>query len=763
MAVRRKRKKKTTTTPRRKRFSASLVREIWGMVIIVFGVLVLMSLAGNLGIAGEYMTVFFANFLGQGIWIFPFVLIVFGAFLFASKLKSISFSSLFGIVLFFFALEGLFHTLEVPLSQASVPSREGGGMIGVAASVFFRMILGDMGAKVVLCMLLVIGFLLTFRLSLLQIFSWIYDGIMFLVGEVSEETKKALESKLKQSKKENIDEKDSTTKQSNLEKNVKKEIEPITVNSESIDPSVFEIKRGDSVGEESVPKQQKLEKEEPKTLSRPEDQDFSDWTPPTLDLLDNGSSDVHVPDEELTEIGNKIAEKLGYFNIGVTMKSAFVGPTVTQFALEPDETVKLSKITGLKSELALALSAESVRIEAPIPGKNLVGIETPNPKRSTVLMKEILKSNAFASANGSLRLCLGKDVSGEAIVESLDEMPHLLIAGSTGSGKSVGMNAFLVSMLYENSPSDLRFIMVDPKRVELMPYEGIPHLLTPVITEADKALSALRWCVSEMMRRLDEFSKVGARNIAEYNETMKDRQKEEDEKIAQDPTADFHEWKTIPKIVIVIDELADLMMREHKKETEAMICRIAQMARAVGMHLVIATQRPSVDVITGLIKANIPTRIAFTVTSAIDSRTVLDSIGAEDLLGRGDMLFTNPRISKPKRIQGIYISGKEIERVVNHLKINISDKDFFSDHISLDDAPDTVDVPGFTAKPQTDGGDAKLEEAVEVVRETGKASASLLQRRLSIGYARAARVLDEMEELGYIGPSKGAKARDIFL
>ena len=814
----------------RKKISKKIKQEIWAVISIALGVLIMLALAGSLGVAGEWINLFSLRLFGLGVWIFPIVLISIGIALLLNSFIKFSKSSILGILLLFFSIQALLQLSNLEISSfvnnsVNALHFERGGIFGVSTTLLFLMFFGTLGSKIIFTTFFLIGFLITFQLSLTGILFTLWVGIVALFTpkpltklelklkakevKLQEKLKKqavALEIRRGVSENQNAELQNLEPQKNQEELLEKSKILQENINKKQNDKNsgVFEINRGK---EEEVPVV-KIE-ESKKSCSRPENQSFSQWIPPSLSLLKKGSSVVHVSDKELRKIGAKIVEKLGHFKIGVEMKSAFVGPTVTQFALKPDETVKLSKITGLKNELALALSAENVRIEAPIVGKNLVGIEIPNRERSTVLMREIINSKKFLKHKGDLRLCLGKDVSGEAQIEALEDMPHLLIAGATGSGKSVGMNSFIISMLYENSPSDLRFIMVDPKRVELMPYEGIPHLLTPVITDDAKALSALRWSVAEMIRRLDDFSKVGARNIKEYNGIMLSRAEkqalekqdkitkiekelrsgleeklkgdnlfettssEQFEKIFQEEfkiiTANIDDeflakkqWKKIPKIVIIIDELADLMMREHKKETEAMICRIAQMARAVGMHLIIATQRPSVDVITGIIKANIPTRIAFSVTSSIDSRTVIDSIGAEDLLGRGDMLFTNASLSKPKRIQGIYISGEEIEKIVRHLKLNISDEDFFSSCISLDDAPDTVDVPGFTPK-KSGNQDDRMEEALEVVRSTGKASASLLQRRLSIGYARAARILDEMEEAGAIGPSKGAKARDIFL
>ncbi|MSR86875.1 DNA translocase FtsK [Candidatus Peribacteria bacterium] len=477
---------------------------------------------------------------------------------------------------------------------------------------------------------------------------------------------------------------------------------------------------------------------------------YEEWTFPTYDLLDQSQSELQVNDEELKAQAKLIEEKLREFDIEVTVRDARPGPTVTQFTLQPSEGVKLSKIGSLKDDLALALAAPSLRIEAPIPGKSLVGIEMPNSKRTIVHHREILESPQFVQSESSLTLPLGRDVSGDAVVAELDSMPHLLIAGATGSGKSVCMNTFLSALLFQNAPHELKLILIDPKRVELMPYDGIPHLLTPVITEAEKALQALRWAVAEMGRRLHRFSEQGARNLDEYNE----KQKEEQFKL--------------PRIVVVVDELADLMMRQYRKDTEMMIARIAQMARAVGMHLIIATQRPSVDVITGLIKANIPTRIAFRVVSAVDSRTIIDSIGAEDLLGMGDMLYMNAVTPKPLRIQGIYTSTKEVERIINAVKIAGGGK--LTEQIGLTNEEDessednsaTAAIGHIDLDADDNGGDELFFEAVRISQEMGKASASLLQRQLKVGYARAARLLDIMEEKGLIGPVDGAKPRKVY-
>ena len=437
----------------------------------------------------------------------------------------------------------------------------------------------------------------------------------------------------------------------------------------------------------------------------------------------------------------RIRKTLQNFGIDVEMGDVNVGPTVTQFTLKPADGVKLNSITALHNDLALALAAHPIRIEAPIPGKSLVGIEVPNQAAAIVRLVDILKSKQFTERNSPLSVAIGKSVTGESWVADVDKMPHMLIAGATGSGKSVCINTVLLSLLYENGPDDLKLILVDPKRVELTNYNGIPHLLTPVITEVPKTINALRWVVNEMDRRFQLLSSVGKRNIQAYNQSHPD---------------------PLPYLVVVIDELADLMA-VAAREVEAAIIRLAQMARAVGIHLIVATQRPSVDVITGLIKANITTRIAFTVASAIDSRTILDSPGAEKLLGRGDMLFSSTELSKPKRLQGCFVSDKEIERVVSAL----------ASQAKPEYVTDIVDKPqGLIG---TNGGvmlgegvgdeddDELLEEAKDVILRAQKASASLLQRRLRVGYARAARLLDLLEEQGVIGPGDGAKPREVLV
>ena len=472
--------------------------------------------------------------------------------------------------------------------------------------------------------------------------------------------------------------------------------------------------------------------------------DFGAWTLPPTNLLEELPHLSVVSRAEIEEKSLLIEHTLDQFRIGVSMVGERVGPTVVQYRLKPDDGVKLSKIENLKKDLTLALKAKSIRIQAPIPGLGLVGVEVPNDKRDTIGIREVIEHPNFKNAKSNLAVAIGKDINGDYIVGDLAKMPHVLIAGQTGSGKSVGMNGFLLSLLYRNAPSDLRLILIDPKRVELGIYNGIPHLLTPVINEPDKALNALKWSVTEMIARYDRLHTSKVRNLAEYNAKVlkKDR---------------------MPNIVIVIDELADLMMSGNKKEVETTIARIAQMARAVGMHLIVATQRPSVDVITGLIKANIPSRIAFTVASLTDSRTILDRMGAEDLLGNGDMLYSPSGSMAPERIQGVFVSTEEVESVVNFIKRTI-------DPAMLEDIYDVSIVEGDRGNFEgsiAGGGDYDedpkvIDEAIAFVRSAGKASTSMLQRRMKLGYARAARVMDILEEMGVVGPADGSKPREVI-
>lgn len=750
MATRRRTTRRRATTrrktyqPRTKRatfkikVSHSVAREIWAIVFLTTAILTVLSLKGAFGIVGDAWVNLLRPIVGWGIYVVPVIFVLLSSMLFFSRKVHFGAARILGVFLFMSSILSILH-LSVPIKEIYNYGAAGryGGYTGFVTNFLFLEVLkiGQVGAAVI--------FLATFLVSVLLIFEVsLRDLVLLVVPQVKFELTK-----------------DSVEKNKGMV--VKKNNHPLfdELESDQSKPEILihrsQIKKDgvvyaddDHIEGEKKGVAVKVNKDEEASVSESLNESMDkakgsgadfEWEFPSLDLLNSGVSNVKVDEELLMSNAEIIKKKLIQFGIDVVMHEVNVGPTVIQYTLKPHEGVKLSKITSLKNDMALALAAERIRIEAPIPGKSLVGIEVPNKYRAIVYLREILESAAFTDAKSKLTLPLGRDVSGTPIIANLETMPHLLIAGATGSGKSVAMNSFLMSLLYQNSPQDLRMIMVDPKRVELSSYNSIPHLLTPVITDPEKAAISLRWVVSEMTRRYGELSEKRVRNIIEYN--------------------DLSGIEKMPKLIVVIDELADLMMAAGK-EVEASICRIAQMARAVGIHLIIATQRPSVDVITGLIKANIPSRIAFAVSSSIDSRTILDGGGAEDLVGRGDMLYLPTGRNKPIRVQGIYVSTEEIESVTNRVKLTIDPNYDESITSNATAQQQLVGVPDSTSG---SSDDALYENAFKLVVETRKASASLLQRRLKVGYARAARLIDLLEENGIVGPSDGAKPRKILV
>lgn len=472
-----------------------------------------------------------------------------------------------------------------------------------------------------------------------------------------------------------------------------------------------------------------------------------DYTIPPVSLL-NTAKHASTKDisGELKSNAQRLIETLHSFNVDATITDISRGPTVTRYELKPAAGIRISKITNLADDIALNLAATHVRIEAPIPGKAAVGIEVPNAVKNMVSMRELIDTPEFSQQRSKLSAGLGKDIAGNCVYCDISKMPHLLIAGTTGSGKSVCMNSIIVSILYRARPDEVKFLMIDPKQVEFSKYAGIPHLLVPVVTDARKASGALGWAVSEMLQRYNKFSETGVRDIDGYNKYVS---KHED-------------MEPMPKICIFIDELADLMMAAPK-EVEDSICRLAQMARAAGMHLVIATQRPSVDVITGLIKANISSRIALTVSSQVDSRTILDASGAEKLLGKGDMLYNPIGASKPIRVQGCFITDEEVESLCDFVK-NQGESEYDEDIQKEIEAKAVQDKKSpFEGEEEEENYDPLFEKAAEIVMETGTASTSFLQRKLSVGYARGAKIIDQLQEYGVIGPSEGSKPRQVLM
>ncbi|MBP3929197.1 MAG: DUF87 domain-containing protein [Peptostreptococcaceae bacterium] len=476
-----------------------------------------------------------------------------------------------------------------------------------------------------------------------------------------------------------------------------------------------------------------LERTQPMDINN--DLNLDSYQKPSLNLLNKieNKADDKLRKKALKSNAMLLQKTLGDFGVEASVNDYTVGPTITRYELQPKPGVKVSKIVNLTDDIALSLAAKSIRIEAPIPGKSAIGIEVPNEESQMVTLREVLESDEFKKFDSPLAMGLGKDIEGKPIIADIGKMPHLLIAGSTGSGKSVCVNTLINSILYKANPDEVKFLLIDPKVVELASYNGIPHLLIPVVTDPKKAANALNWAVVEMNRRYKLFAENGVKDITSYNDKSEEK---------------------LPKIVIIIDELADLMMASAN-DVEDYICRLAQMARAAGMHLIVATQRPSVDVITGVIKANIPSRIAFAVSSQTDSRTILDMGGAEKLLGKGDMLFYPLGAAKPVRLQGAFISEAESERVIEHVKSQVKEEIKYEEYI--------VDTISKMSKEQASDEDDLLSDAIEFVVESGQASASMLQRKFKIGFNRAARLIDSMEERAIVGKSEGSKPRKVLV
>ena len=742
--------------------------EIWAVVYLSAGILTFLSITSKLGIIGDVVVNFLKPIFGWGIYALPVVLFGISLSLFFVERVKLGMTKMFGLALLFASVLGFMH-LAVPMEEIFEYAKQGtyGGYIGFVVSFLLQSVLGKAGAYIVMISSFIISFLIIFEFSISDVLRALKPELPLRVEKLKGAERKSGVVTMDENEEMDINiiapkSLDLLTVSKEAEELMKSEMDGEDENGEgegATSPahrhggagragSALEVddiflrpyeatdeEQGDEDIDADMP---------PSTFATDvvihEDEPYAPiaWEYPSLDLLEVNEEGVTVDEEALKRDADNIRNKLATFGIEVSMKEVHVGPTVVQYTLKPHDAVKLSKITALKQDIALALAARSIRIEAPIPGKSLVGIEVPNENRASVFLREMMETKEYQSHSSKLKIAIGRDVTGRPIIGDLGKMPHLLIAGATGSGKSVGMNSFLISLLYNNSPEELKLILVDPKRVELTTYNNIPHLLTPVIMDPEKAATSLRWAVAEMNSRYQIFADKGHRNIYDYN-------------------ADTDIIVKMPKIVIIIDELADLMMASGR-EVEASICRIAQMARAVGMHLIIATQRPSVDVITGLIKANIPARIAFAVSSQVDSRTIIDGAGAEDLLGQGDMLYLPGNMGKPTRVQGIYISSKEIKRVTDRIKLTLA-PDYLDEITSRQTSQLKVNgVPG--GVDSTD--DEMYQDAVEVVRQTKKASASFLQRRLSIGYNRAARLIELMEEQGLVGPQENAgKSRDV--
>ena len=705
-------------------------RGIFIILILAFGAISLLSLFDLAEGLGAYLAKGIVFVFGWAKWIFPTFLFVIGFLMYNRGKPWVRGANYLGLFIFVIFFGALLHTfVGQDKWPAAVFQGAGGGYLGFGIITIFTKIMGFWASLIVIVCLLFISLMLMFNATLESIIgrdSWfakLLYPINFVFNKIFGEPEEPLDEELSDS--------DQLAEHEDEELEIEEEAD-LAGELEEIGFHKHKIKAGQEEADERI-----------KAIEKATVPD-SGWQPThvkidlPLDLLN-----VKIGKPTSGDIKNNmliIQRTLENFGIPVEMGEINVGPTVTQYTLKPAEGIKLTKITTLSNDLALSLAAHPIRIEAPIPGRSLVGVEVPNQTKAIVGLREVLAGEMFKTRETNTMIALGKDVSGKVWLDDLSKMPHLLVAGATNSGKSVCLNPIIFNFLYQNSPDDLRFIMVDPKRVELPGYNGIPHLLCPVITEVGKTINALKWCLNEMDRRYDTFAKAGhKKNIISYNETAKEK---------------------MPSIVFIIDELADFMVAA-RREVEASVIRLAQMARAVGLHLILATQRPSVDVITGLIKANMPARIAFAVASGIDSRTILDSLGAEKLLGRGDMLFTTADTANPKRLQGAFVSENEIRRIVNYIKDRGGEPQY------LENITDRQKVHGIAGVGLDGAGyddeDVLLAEAKEIIINSGKASASYLQRRLSIGYARAARLLDLLQDAGVIGPGVGSKPREVLI
>lgn len=693
MAKRKTKKKSTSKSKSEKKsgLNRELVPEIVAVILVLLAILLIVAFFGAGGTLSIGLLHGLRLVIGYAAYLLPAILLFLAWQLFRqSEENHFGVFNYLGLVLILLSAAGLFH-IGIDTNEALQVARDakGGGFVGYVEHQALLALFNVFTSAIVLIAVGLIGVILAANVKLSSLFAGLFN---------KEKNEDDLGEQL-----------------------AKQEGGKLTISAK------VPLESGRD-SEESAPK------EEPVVLTASAD---PDWKLPPLSLLEEkqGKADAGKPEENAELIHNTLSS----FGIEAAMQEVNIGPTVTQYTLKPASGVRLSKISELGSNLELSLASHPIRIEAPIPGKSAVGIEVPNRKAATVRLKPILEANEWRDRKSPLSFVLGRDIAGQAIVGDLISMPHLLIAGATGSGKSVMINTFLLSLLYRNSPADLKLILVDPKRVELSLYEDIPHLLSPVIVEPEKCISALKWATAEMERRYSVFAEQHKRNIGEYNTANKDA--------------------TMPYIVVVIDELADLMSLAAS-DVEGLIVRLAQKARATGIHLVLATQRPSVNVITGLIKANVPARVAFSTVSQVDSRTIIDQAGAEKLLGKGDMLFLSPDFVKSRRIQGVLIDEKEVKGVTDFLRKAREPQ--YNEEVLTQDVRLGKSGGGGGFGDVDDVDDSLFLDAAQLVIESRKASASLLQRRLRVGYARAARLLDMLEERGIVSPPDGSRPRDVL-
>ncbi|SHG93925.1 DNA translocase FtsK [Tepidibacter thalassicus] len=715
-------------------------QELNSLSLIFLGLFLSYSLkTDSMGKIGHFIKVMFLGFFSKLSIVIPYVIMCLGIIYLIDneKLKKFKNYKLYYLIIFIVMLiYGLMKKDFIPIDSPFLPENlkvifsisiegNGSGIFSTIIAYYFIKLFGVKGSYIVGIFCLTTIILFNFNISIKEIINNIKNLLVdnfvvfknFVINFVVVEEKTT-----KKIKKKNI-KKEEHMLQDEVEEDKPIKIVEFNNKDENTKQHSIEVKNNANVKSE----------EDVKIVANFESEKFLDYKKPSTDLLFESNNTVDLKDKKQILKNAKLLERtLKDFGVEAQINQVTKGPTITRYEIQPKAGVKVSKIVGLVDDIALSLAAKSIRIEAPIPGKSAIGIEVPNDEVQLVTLREVIESDEFLNNDSKLSFALGKDISGMSVVTDIAKMPHLLIAGATGSGKSVCVNTLINSILYKANPDEVKFLMIDPKVVELTNYNGIPHLLIPVVTDPKKAAYALNWAVTEMNRRYKLFAENSVRDINSYNAKAEEK---------------------LSKIVIIIDELADLMM-VSPNEVEDAICRLAQMARAAGMHLIVATQRPSVDVITGVIKANIPSRIAFAVSSQADSRTILDMGGAEKLLGKGDMLFYPVGAPKPVRLQGAFISDKEVEGVVNFVKSQVEEVNYTEDILENINKGINLD---------SSDEDDLLSEAIELVVNAGQASASMLQRKFRIGYNRAARLIDQMEERGLIGPSEGSKPRKVLI
>lgn len=779
-------------------------REITFIVIILFCILMLLSFFDLCGVVGNAISYISFGLFGILAYLFPVLLLVAAGFSLSNPKNRMVKRKIIYCSLMYLAFMAVFQWIMDDTVKnvwgfytISAKNHSGGGLLGGSICYILEILLGRVGSLLVLLALIILLFIF---LSRKLLFASLRDA--FVVEDKPEkeptqiraatpkkrmiqpytfpkEEKEESGKSVKQEKEESSKFVKQEGKETSVEKRGRRKkdrhgkaeretlvLEPL--NSEAAS-EISIIRQDTSPSDEPVPvykeemdtkfgkKRETLSEKETEKLHREMDKASQEvkeeYKYPSYELLNLPKANGKVTtDKELIEIAKKLQDTLESFGVRVRMGDVSCGPSVTRFELIPEQGVKVSKITSLSDDIKLSLAASDIRIEAPIPGKAAVGIEVPNTHKSMVTIRELLESREFQSASSKISFAVGKDIAGKTVVTDIAKMPHLLVAGATGSGKSVCINTLIMSILYKAHPDEVKLILIDPKQVEFQPYNDIPHLMIPVVTDPKKASAALSWAVNEMTKRYQKFVELGVRDMKGYNKRI--------EKMTVEDTENF---PRMPQIVIIVDEFADLMM-VAPGEVEDAVCRLAQLARAAGIHLVLATQRPSVNVITGLIKANIPSRIALSVSSAIDSRTIIDSGGAEKLLGNGDMLFAPGDYPKPVRVQGAFVSDKEVERVVNFLKEQFETPSYNSEVTAQ------IESTPVGGKNQTagaaGGGDDRDELFVEAGRfiiEKDKASIGMLQRVFRIGFNRAARIMDQLSEAGVVGPEEGTKPRTILM